>query len=356
MSSHYIRAQVLVLTKSHEERIGPLKAVANSLKTYGHDDPMAIFSDDPVKKLTPIATAHGLQPLELPKSLQVKSLDTPQQLEGICSSLMALLDGDPKAHLSLSLDAEWNISRKVGVSVVQIAPHPTPDSIFIIPVHKFKPLPLSFLRLLISNRVFKIGVGVKGDLTRLKKQFTQLANQGSFNIIDLKEYAIQRGIIGRQDSGALDVLVEKILGKYLVKDDASRRSEDWELKTLRPDMQTYAALDVLASRLIFEEASKIFPIDNITIDSPAGTRVALLVQDGGVISAYGKIAVVQPPSFAGIRVYTPNRNRILVDVDTVLIPPAAALFHQLSTSSKTKRTAAGAYTLGQLQSASSSFS
>jgi hypothetical protein len=49
MDQHYIRAQVLTLTKAHEERAGPLMAVARSVKKYGYDDPAIVFSDDPVK-------------------------------------------------------------------------------------------------------------------------------------------------------------------------------------------------------------------------------------------------------------------------------------------------------------------
>jgi hypothetical protein len=49
MDSKYIQAQTLTLTKAHEERIGPLTGVANSIKLYGHDDPGVAFSDDPIK-------------------------------------------------------------------------------------------------------------------------------------------------------------------------------------------------------------------------------------------------------------------------------------------------------------------
>ena len=49
MSSQYIQAQALTLTKAHEEHIGPLSAIANSAKCYGHADPVVAFSDDPVK-------------------------------------------------------------------------------------------------------------------------------------------------------------------------------------------------------------------------------------------------------------------------------------------------------------------
>lgn len=49
MDSHHIHSQVLTLTKSHEERIGPLCNIAASIKLYGHKDPAIAFSDDPAK-------------------------------------------------------------------------------------------------------------------------------------------------------------------------------------------------------------------------------------------------------------------------------------------------------------------
>ena len=49
MDSRYIRLQVLTLTKAHDEREGPLNAVATSIKKYGFPDPLIAFSDDPIK-------------------------------------------------------------------------------------------------------------------------------------------------------------------------------------------------------------------------------------------------------------------------------------------------------------------
>jgi len=49
MTSHYIRAQALTLTKSHEERAGPLGEISKSLHLYGYDEPLIAFSDDPIK-------------------------------------------------------------------------------------------------------------------------------------------------------------------------------------------------------------------------------------------------------------------------------------------------------------------
>ena len=49
MDSRYIRAQALTLTKAHDERLGPLSAIARSVNLYGHPAPRVAFSDDPIK-------------------------------------------------------------------------------------------------------------------------------------------------------------------------------------------------------------------------------------------------------------------------------------------------------------------
>lgn len=86
------------------------------------------------KNLTPVAKAYGLKSIELPSTLKVLFLSTPDLIESSLSSLISPLDDDPHASLCVSFDAEWNMSRKVGVSVIQLAPHSDPHSIFIIPV------------------------------------------------------------------------------------------------------------------------------------------------------------------------------------------------------------------------------
>ena len=60
-------------------------------------------------------------------------LNAPFLVESVLASLMEPIDNQD-AHICVSIDAEWNISRHVGVSIVQIAPHSQPDSIYIIPV------------------------------------------------------------------------------------------------------------------------------------------------------------------------------------------------------------------------------
>ena len=82
-----------------------------------------------------MASAYGLKELKLPDSLRTIVLDSPTLVEGVMSSLFSPLDSDENAVLAVSLDAEWNLSRHVGVSIIQIAPHSQPDEIYIIPVY-----------------------------------------------------------------------------------------------------------------------------------------------------------------------------------------------------------------------------
>ena len=100
-------------------------------------------------------------------------------------------------------------------------------------MHKFGGhLPASLLRLLISKQIFKVGSSIKADFTQLKRQFPQLGQQNSFNLINLKEYCINWGIIpckGSNSSGALDALAKKLLEVYMIKDDNVRKSEDWKV-------------------------------------------------------------------------------------------------------------------------------
>jgi hypothetical protein len=165
---------------------------------------------------------------------------------------------------------------------------------------------------------------------------------------------VQRGIIGRKESGTLDVLLEKLLGMFLAKDDSIRRSENWELSTLPSQFLQYAVLDVVASRLVFEKSSKIAPLEHVQITSPGGTQVGILVQEGGEVAAYGTIAKDQPTSLGNVRVKVPSKSRLVINVETVVKSSTAAILHLLP--SQQGKTKSGALTLGQLQEASSSTS
>lgn len=197
-----------------------------------------------------------------------------------------------------------------------------------------------------------MGSAIKADFTRLSKQFSaQLSGHPSFKLIDLKEYCIQQGALERNRPGSLDVLVEKVIGSHLHKDEGARCCDDWETHPLRDDLRAYAALDVYASLAVFQHAQKLTPPIRITNATPPGTQVTLFSDDGAFPVAHGTVSECQ--TFKGIRVKVPSNNRLVITVDQVLMPSAAATLHRLP-GTRGGRNKVGSYSLQQLQSAAPS--
>ncbi len=140
---------------------------------------------------------------------------------------------------------------------------------------------------------------------------------------------------------------------YLSKDENLRKSEDWESQEIRPDLLQYAALDVYASRIVFERATEIAPPATVDADTAPGTRIVLLLQEGGAPAAYGKVADTQPMSLGRVRVKVPTKSRLVIDIDHLLIPSASAILHLLP-GEKRGKAKAGTFTLGQLRDMSGS--
>ena len=166
MMSRYIRAQNLTLTKSHEERLGSLHSIAHSLKLYGYDPPRIVYSDDPLKvqfmhtfsqgphiyliwqdhhlfmaampelfdNLTPMAAAHGLKEISIPTHHRILVLDQALLIENVFSSYMDLLDRDSSLSIFWACDAEWSLSRTVGISWLTMSPIDSSNCIYLIPV------------------------------------------------------------------------------------------------------------------------------------------------------------------------------------------------------------------------------
>jgi hypothetical protein len=112
----------------------------------------------------------------------------------------------------------------------------------------------------------------------------------------------------KNESGSLDSLVQKVLGLFLSKDDVLRKNDQWEVLPLAQNLLHYAALDVYASYLIFEGVAEMAPFDQVTYSTTGGTRVALLVHEGGIVAAYGEVADLQPASLGGVQVQVPTKS------------------------------------------------
>ena len=85
--------------------------------------------------LAPVPSKEKLPPLSLSTSHSITVLETAALIDATIASLLdptiSSNDGPP---LCVSLDAEWNISRTVGVSTLQLLFHSHPNEIYIIPV------------------------------------------------------------------------------------------------------------------------------------------------------------------------------------------------------------------------------
>ncbi|KAJ3813690.1 ribonuclease H-like domain-containing protein [Lentinula lateritia] len=216
-----------------------------------YSDPLSCSEDHDAT--IPFPTSK-LRVFDLPKGFRPTLLKRPDYIEKALEPLAKVIDQDSLTTLYLSMDAEWNIRRRSGVSIIQLCPHIDPTVVYIIAVHQLSSLPPSLLRLLTSERVWKIGSRIKGDLTRLRKQFpSQLHDSVRFSTIDLKEYALAGRFIQPNQSGALASLCETVLGQRLPKDQDTRANNSWEYLTISPSLLHYAACDVLASRRIFEK-------------------------------------------------------------------------------------------------------
>lgn len=110
------------------------------MKSYSHysKDKSLVYTAFPSlsKNLTPVAAAYGLAPLELPDNVAVRILESHALVEGVLSSVMASLDLDKNLHLCVSLDAEWNVSRCIGILILQLLLHSDPHVVSLIPVRQ----------------------------------------------------------------------------------------------------------------------------------------------------------------------------------------------------------------------------
>lgn len=148
MTSKYIRSQTLTYTKAHEERIGPLSGVGRSSERYNTGKALVAFTDVPDQdyslltplfpslreKVAPAGVALGLKPLELPPDTKVIVLDTYERIALAISAILEPTLEDKARVVVVHLDAEWNITRTVGVSCIQILAEHIPNTIYILRV------------------------------------------------------------------------------------------------------------------------------------------------------------------------------------------------------------------------------
>ena len=181
----------------------------------------------------------------------------------------------PEQHF-LAVDLEWPVTKALGkkaakVAVIQLA---SPDGqVYLFHVAAMASFPLSLKQLLQDGSIKKVGVNIKGDATKLKRDWGVVMH----NIEDIATAARSRGLVARANHSLADLLA-KLCGYHLDK-DASIRCSDWALQGLSKKQMDYAAVDVFATLRLF-----LVVYSTATIyDNKAPTNIDQLKQGQEVI-------------------------------------------------------------------------
>ncbi len=182
-------------------------------------------------------------------------------------------------------------------------------------------LPSTLLVFLRSNRIEKVGVHIKADLTRLYNDCGLPPPLESDSLpfvgaVELGLLAQSRAITSQANVGLAE-LAALVLRRHLPKDEAVRISEGWDEPALSDAHTNYAALDVYATWAVYEALVSPAPLPTtaITDSTLPGTQVKLLSRDRRSVVAYGTIALDRPPKFKNVNL---TKNRAIVNITRVV--------------------------------------
>lgn len=175
-----------------------------------------------------------------------------------------------------------------------------------------------------SERVFKVGVHIKADFTKLFKDCGFKAGDPPFaGAVELGQLAKARNAADRSNV-SLQKLVEFILRQHLPKDTNVRISKSWEQPQLSPQHITYASVDAYATWAVFDELqTRVVGTSSSRFASastsrlPAGTPVRILSRDKAHTIGFGNVAQERPRMFKGVNV---TKTREVVTITSVLVP------------------------------------
>ncbi len=173
---------------------------------------------------------------------------------------------------------------------------------------------------MLNSRVLKVGRNIELDLRQLQEESkSPIPFPGG---IDLARLAKEKGVISDARIGLAD-LCARVTKTRLEKDSTIRISPNWSMDVLTEDQKRYAALDVWASLLVYEELQKL-RVPEPLFSFSGGEEVFLYHDDRTSIIARGWIAHSIPDSCDNIRI-TPSKT--LIFVTKVFVPAALISQH-----------------------------
>jgi hypothetical protein len=195
-------------------------------------------------------------------------------------------------------------------------------------------------RLLTNPKTVLVGVGVEGDLTRLRKNFPEsfVGSKGSHKVCDCATIAERNGLLFSKQKRSLSALIEFFLALHL---DKRLARSMWSSQHLPQELINYAALDAWMSLMLYNRIITLSTVHRKPTKEELQQNpfVRLLASRSNVVIAFAQVN-------NGTTVdLLPNGN---VKVKVVTIIDGSAKVPKVSRQANGAVTVADAYHSGQL--------
>lgn len=314
--------QFHVVSDSHEQMVGPLKALLATLTAYGHPHPLRLSTDKPTedkafflrsvpsllqeqRRLDSLRVVEHAPPTDTSRECTINLNEEVQMasneagINRLVDLLRSQVDVLPVAHKVLSIDAEWEVLKNamgqpIGrgkVALIQIG-YCLADGIYRALLFKMiglRQLPSRLLALFEDVSYTFTGRAVANDFACIEKDFGHLNLIKQSRVIDLGVHARKRDVISRGTAG-LAMLVELTLGMHMCKPQSVRLGT-WSSPHLSEEQQRYAAMDVTYALKVFHKLEQLPDLSarlsaanakpGVTIDLVGSGSVAIMARRAG---------------------------------------------------------------------------
>ncbi|XP_078661495.1 bifunctional 3'-5' exonuclease/ATP-dependent helicase WRN-like [Branchiostoma floridae x Branchiostoma belcheri] len=166
----------------------------------------------------------------------------------ICEDIMS----NSTSGCVVGFDIEWPVTYTAGkeekTAVLQLCS--SHNKCYLLHLSCMAGFPGGLKKLLETESIKKVGVGIQGDVWKLLRDFDIQMTGG----VDLSNLANQK--TGSAEIWSLDNLCKHVLKQRLDKDPGVRKS-DWRQYPLTPTQQQYAAADAYAGLLLYNKLTQI---------------------------------------------------------------------------------------------------
>nr|XP_039267575.1 Werner syndrome ATP-dependent helicase homolog isoform X1 [Styela clava] len=188
--------------------------------------------------------------LKIPSTCQIIYSHNENDCNSICSDFLDSIN----AKTYIGFDIEWPVKylceKEPSTAVIQICDDPM-RRCFVFHISCIGFLPTSLKKLIERNDIIKVGLNVQGDLYKLCRDFDICYPKSG--VLELGDFANK--VTRSSEKWSLARLVTFLFGQELPKIDDIRKG-DWTSYPLSSAQLEYAALDAIASLMVYQEIEK----------------------------------------------------------------------------------------------------